>query len=198
MAPRKRTKNNRRKVMKTLVGRKFQPSPHPPDFTSRPWFPLTLRIEAPGASLTTVDIANALSTQLGFSVSGQFLNIRLFSIRAWASLNAGGNLNPLNCVILDVFQTITSSNARVLEQITSYPDAVNRACIGYKYDKTHSDLSIFMGTATPVSVANFTNMGANSVVYLQILWRCFDVLPTLLDTDWDDLPSISSKCTCKH
>lgn len=155
---------------------------------SRPWYPLVLRIDNPPTTLNAQQIAQALDSQLGISLSGTVTNIRLRAIRAWGALPSFGGTNPLQPVVMVVydlfraFQNVVSvDTTRVLEQITSYPDLVSRACVGYRYDRTHSELSLIMqsnGNAYPV--AAFSGMGPNSVVYLDILWRCGIFNPTTL------------------
>jgi hypothetical protein len=196
-------KNNRRGPHpKSGAAVKFQPMPHPPDFMSRPWYALVVRIDNVGTQLTTQNLATALGDQLSVTVQGGFLNIRLLSIRAWGALlpmNSTNTLAPLIMVVNDLFTGLSSSTTRILEQITSYPDQVSRACVGYKYDRAHQDLSLFMTTTTTgnTNIAQFSGMGANSVVYLQVLWRCSVNAPTF-EEEWDDVQSTSVKCACRH
>jgi hypothetical protein len=196
-------KNNRRGPHpKSGAAVKFQPMPHPPDFMSRPWYALVVRINNPGNSLSTQDVATALNEQLSITVTGGFLNIRLLSIRAWGAIvpmNSTNALSPLVMVVNDLFTAVSSSTTRILEQITSYPDQVSRACVGYKYDRAHQDLSIFMTTTTTnnTNIAQFSGMGTHSVVYVHLLWRCSISNPTF-EEEWDDVQSTSTKCTCRH
>jgi hypothetical protein len=196
-------KNNRRGPHpKSGAAVKFQPMPHPPDFMSRPWYALVVRINNVGTSLTSQGLATALNEQLSITVTGGFLNIRLLSIRAWGAIvpmNSTSALSPLVMVVNDLFNAVTSGTTRILEQITSYPDQVSRACVGYKYDRAHQDLSIFMTTsgADITNIAQFSGMGAHSVVYVHLLWRCSINAPTF-EEEWDDVQSTSVKCACRH
>jgi hypothetical protein len=139
--------------------------------------------------LNAQQVAQALDLQLGISVNANIANIRIRTIRAWGALptfNSTAPLQPVTMVVYDLFrafqQTATVDTSRILEQITSYPDLVSRACVGYRYDKSHSELSVAISSnANAFPIAGFSGMGPNSVVYIDILWRCGTIAPTVAE-----------------
>lgn len=181
---RSRQNNSGSRALQALKSRRFNPPSHPPSFMSRPWYNLVVRLENPPALITTQILATALSNQLGVSVAGGVLNVRLQSIRIWGALASGNSpLPPINVLIFDLFramQTPTATDAvRVLEQITDFPDQVNRSCVGYRYDLSHRELSVWMTVASaPTAILSCTGLGPNSVAYFDVLWRCGETTPT--------------------
>jgi len=178
-------------------GRRFNPAPHPPGFMSRPWYPLIVRLENFSVTITTQVLAAAIASQLGISVADGILNVRLQSVRLWGAItaqNASTALQPLVCVFYDMIQAQqnqTGLNAvRVLEQITEYPDQVSRAAVGYTYDESHQDISIWMsGSQIPAAIIAVTGGGPGSVAYFKLLWRCGQTTPSLQGLSLDDFIS---------
>jgi hypothetical protein len=174
---------------KQIHGHILTVPPHPPDFVSRPWYNLVVRIESPPAVLNTQVISTAIESQLG--ISSGLLNIRLQTVRVWGALvapDAGSPLQPVVLVVFDPFRgvqsVVTADQSRVLEQITDYPDMVNRASVGFKYSEAQSELSLYAnpgGSAQPLF--QLSGAGPNSIMYINLLWRAGVISPTLFDVD---------------
>jgi len=158
---------------------------HPPEFMSRPWYNLVLRIEDPGTTLSLAAIRSALLTQLGFGASTTSASIRLNSVRAWGPVPVPPN--PVVMIVYDPFiDDSLSANNSILEQITDYPDGVNRACVGYRYSTASFQRSIITSTATTKNMFAFSGMPTGSIVYLDILWRVYNSTPSTLVDDLTD------------
>lgn len=130
----------------------------------------------PPATVTSVLLQAAISTQLGIAFTGSIVNVRLQAVRVWGALKANDastSLQPLSVNILDpVASTFNGSIAnRVLEALTDYPDAVKRAAVGYKYPEAQREVSLYLANATPVTLLQINGGGADSVVYFNIQWR---------------------------
>jgi hypothetical protein len=176
MNPR-RIRTKRRKPFKNHDGGvRFKVPSHPPSFTAIPWYNLVLRIVDPPATITTVSIQAALASQLAVSFIASLANVRLRSVRLWASLVQPATpaaLVPLSVTILDPLAAsfTTTLQNRVLESLIDYPDAVRRACVGYKYPKAQSEVSLAVSNANPVNLLNIQGAGAGSVLYFYLQWR---------------------------
>lgn len=177
----------KRKTPKTDHGHKLKVKPHPPEFTSRPWFPLVVRCENLGTSFSANGLALNLLSQLDLpSVTPIFL--RLQSVKIWGALVpfGSGPLKPLTVGFLDFIAENTSSGAntvvaenRILEQYTSYPDLVNRASLGYHYSAAHSNLVLNNNNSYDTPLMALDGVGDGSVAYYYVLWRTGRVTPTL-------------------
>lgn len=171
-------------------GKELRIPPQPTEFTSRPWWPLVVRIESPGTSFGLNSLLANLRSQLGFG-SDVPVQVKLKSVRCWGALAVPSvaNLTFTSVAILDPFAENSFNSAtaipesRVLEQYTRYPDQVNRACIGYEYSIAHQSLSLgisLTGAAAEVNLLNLIGMGAGSVVYYYVLWRSGNLTPSNL------------------
>jgi hypothetical protein len=157
-----------------IRGRELRVQPQPPEFASRPWFPLTVRLDAPGTIVTVRNVIDAALTQLGFGLTTP-VAIRLQHIKVWGALTsfgAGSPLRPLSVAFNDfIGETSTSTLMRILEQYTRYPDQVNRACVGYEYGFAHSAVTLLSIAAADIQLLNLIGGGADSVVYVHLLFR---------------------------
>ena len=168
--------------------------PIPPPIVTRPWFPLTVRMDVSSTntnqpvSVVAADIGAALATQLFGSnppSTASFpVQARLHSVRVWGYIPnlSTATLQPLTVVIMDLLglslvgSTVTAP--RALEQITRYPDVVRRPIIGYRYPVAQSNLSLdIRGGAQALATPVLSIVGAgpttqqNTVVYWTLLWR---------------------------
>jgi hypothetical protein len=186
----RRIRSRRRK--NTDGGRIRHIDSRPPDFISAPWYNLTVRIDNPGTTLTTTVLSQALSSQLGFTTPGGVSDVRLQSVRIWGALVASNATNPLQRVTVIINDPIgldsvagTGTGSRVLEQITDYPDQVNRAAIGYVYPKAQREFSLRIGVVPVGVLINSVGLGPNSVIYFNLQWRTgLQTPPAILD--WNE------------
>lgn len=180
--------NSIRSVVHALRGHEVKVLPQPPEFTSRPWFGLTVRIDAPGTLVTSSGILASLRTQLGWA-SDVPLSYRLHMIRVWGpvvSFDSNNPLQPLNVAFIDPIQEAASASGapaivnRVLEQYTRYPDQLNRACVGYCYSLAHQSVTYASSATAAVDVLRLNGTGPNSVVYVNLLFRTGTIDPAAL------------------
>lgn len=158
----------------SISGRKMLIAPQPPEITSRPWYHLVVRMPNQSSTVTFANIRTALISQLGLEAA-QSIHFKLESVRVWAALNAavGTVLDPLIVNIYDPIIT-GSGTTRVLEQFTRYPDAVNRACIGFEYP-TAQRCTVIDGLST-AGLLIASGLGDHSIIYVSLLWRSGNVL----------------------
>lgn len=188
---------NQRQPHSPFRGRELKVMPQPPEFTSRPWFGLTVRIDDPATLLTVTQIVGAIRTQLGWPTTVD-IALRIKSVKFWSPLVAfsAGPLTPLNVAFLDFIQEAAAASGqpaivnRVLEQYTRYPDQVNRACIGYEYSLAHSSITLATTGVSNVDIARMTGLGVGSVCYVQCLFRSGTVSPAALAVDVSDDESV--------
>jgi hypothetical protein len=175
-----------------LRGCELRIMPQPPEFVSRPWFPLTVRIDSIGTSVGVDQLAANLRTQLGWD-PGVPVTLRLQHIKVYGPLVSftSGPLAPLNVGYRDFIaeqSTIGGTvdvSPRVLEQFTRYPDQTNRACVGYKYGITHSSLALSGGAAagSDTVLLNVTGAGPGSLVLVHLLFRSGQINPAQPSND---------------
>jgi len=156
-------------------GHRMRVSPNPPSFISRPWFPLTVRVDPPGSAVTYSDLRAAILTQLGFGSGTNSLNVRLLSLRGWGPLPVSDSISSI--IVFDVIKTTGSVNGGILEQLSDYGDGVNRQAIAYEFSTVQQQHSIVLTTST---VSNITIQSNLSVMYFNLLWRVYDTTPTSL------------------
>jgi len=151
----------------------------PPEFTSRPWFNLTVAVAIlPATQLTSTGLIQVLAAQLGMSSVTEIsrIEIRLYTVRLWSPLVAGATttLQPAIVTIFDPIQVASSAPgaSRTLEEYTRYPDQVNRASIGYRYPIAQSDLVIQQPNA--VTLLGYNSAMTNGLAMFQLSWR-FDI-----------------------
>jgi len=156
-------------------GHKLVVPNHPPEFCSRPWYPLVIAIRDVGTTLTLTQIATAISNQLGLS-GGNLYNFRLISVRIWGPIPATNT--PLTCIFKDVFDDIAAGQTlgaqTEMEVITNYADQVNRARCGFEYSSVQQAKSLVATSGLADEVVRITGAGTGSVAYLKLLWRSFN------------------------
>jgi hypothetical protein len=162
-----------------MKGHELKVPPQPPEFTSRPWFSLTVRVDNVPATFSLANLMQQFRNQLGFGPDFQ-VYVRLKNIRIWGPLvpfSATTTLQPLNVSFYDFIAensftstTITLEN-RILEQYTRYPDQLHRASIGYEYSLAHQSVALFQSTTNNLNLCASSGTGAGSVAYVQLLWR---------------------------
>jgi len=164
-------------------GHRLKVPSHPTEFMSRPWFPLTVRIDNVGVDVSFLNLRSSILTQLGFGLATNSLNVRFRSIRLWGPIPVG--TSPLNMIVYDVFNDSPSGSSTegVLEQITDYPDAVNRAAVGYEFSTAQQQMSVTLVAGNGQAITSQTGAGPSSVMYINLLWRIFTTTPT---TNGDD------------
>jgi len=167
----------RRELLSFHRGVRFQVSPHPPNFMSRPWFSLTVRIQSPATTVTLANIAAAITAQLGLAVTE--LSIRVRSVRLWGPIPV--TPNPLFMIVYDLFNELVGSAAvnGVLEQITDYADGVNRAQVAYRFSAVQQQHSLLAAPTAAVLFTSQIGAGSGSVMYIDLLWRVFSTTPTV-------------------
>lgn len=186
---RKSNKRNTRSRRRGDGGKMLRVNPHPPDFCSAPWFNLTVRVENVVANFTTIQLQAAISTQLNITFADSRVDVRLQSVKVWGALpNDNTRLAPINVYIMDpIGLTVPASGgnagtgARILEQITDYPDRVSRACLGYLYPKAQRETSIRCSNQGPNQIMVSNGLGAGSVAYFRIQWRPVDSVPPTIE-----------------
>ena len=178
--------------------------PHPPDFTSFPWYDLIVRIEGPPTSLTGAVLNAAFNNQTGLATSSG-IAFRLQSVRVWGAIipmNSGNILQPLVVVVLDPIGATAASNVggtgpRVLQQITDYPNQVSRACIGYRYPKAQREFSFSTNASNTTPLLNMTGVGPGSVLYYHVQWRADNIIvPSLTKADSIEVISLNHPYGC--
>jgi len=169
----------RHAISNGFKGHRVRVLPHPPEFMYRPWYALQVRIDDLAALgdgvLTTAELAAKIESQLGISVSGDVLNVRIQEIKAWGNLT--GALTPVTMIVYDLVaatQNLGSAATiadRTLEVIREYPDAVNRAAVGYKYSKVQQNVSVWLSTSPTFAKPLWSFQNCN-LAYVYLLWRC--------------------------
>jgi len=156
-------------------------SPHPPDFTSFPWYNLIIRLVNPPSLVSSITLFQNFLTQTGLGGLGDGIDFRFQSVRVWAPLvpmNAATTLQPLTVSVLDPIgatpaSAVGGTGQRVLEQLTDYPDQVSRACVGYVYPKAQREFAFSTVNNINVPLLNITaaGSGAGAVAYFNVQWR---------------------------
>lgn len=162
---------------KLLRGHEIRVTSMPPEFTSRPWFNITVAITSlPSSPLSSTQLFASLAAQLGIASVQEIarLELRLYTVKVWGPLVAAGSiLQPLIVTIMDPLAPSTSfAGQRTLEEYTRYPDQVNRASIGYRYPIAQSDLVIQQ--PNPVTLLQYNGSGTGGLAIFTISFR-FDV-----------------------
>jgi hypothetical protein len=155
-------------------GKEIKVPSQPPEFTSRPWYNLVVRIDNPGLTVTSAQLSAAIGTQLGFAGTNLF-QFRLDSVRLWGALVPPTGTTPLQPCVLTILDPIaeadlaTVGSQRTLEQYTRFPDQVNRASVGFQYPAAQQCISL--ASVTGFNLLNISGAGTNSVVYFKLRWR---------------------------
>jgi len=152
---------------------------HPPQFTLRPWFSLTLRYFDFGNQITVANLNSVLTTQTGLVPAGGFQNIRMISARFWGALvaqNASTLLQPVTVGVHDLIQTVQGNSAAlgstgIMEVYNDYPDQVNRAKIGFTYSIAQQNVVIQGSSTNTQPLFQTSGFGTGSVALFHILFR---------------------------
>lgn len=172
----KKSKNNN-SLMSHYRGMEMKIVPQPPEFVSRPWFSLTVRLESIGTTVGLNSIVTAINSQLGLTTEP--IAVRLQHVKVYAPLvafGAGGPLTPLSVGVLDFIAenvaTTSVAPTRVIEQFTRYPDQVNRACVGFRYGVAHSSLTLQAAAGTAdTNILTTIGAGPGSLALFHVLFR---------------------------
>lgn len=170
-----------------LNGRRFHVPSHPAEFVSQPWFNMVLRLQPIPPTVTPQTMQVQLSLQTGLSFPGGIVDLRIYKMRAWSAIvsqNATTTLQPLSIVINDPIGATTLSGfggigVRTLEQLTAYPDQVNRASLGYSFSEAQRNFvtrCVGAGSTTIYPLFVSSGVAGESVMYLDIVWRAPGVL----------------------
>jgi len=185
----KKSRNASRKIKTHDGGRMWRIPPQPPQITVVPWYNLTVRILAPAAIFTTVNLQAAIAQQLNISFETSVCFVRLQKLRIWGALSTTANLQQINVIIYDPIQTAAPSAAlgapRILEQYIDFPDQVNRARVGYVYPKAQREASLQVSNSNPSTLVFSSGLGASSVMYVDLQWRSFNTSVTLATEDFE-------------
>lgn len=147
--------------------------PQPPSYNMQPWFPLTVRLLNPGVSITKAQLNAAVASQLQQPATF-FCEVRLQSASFWGALAGPGEMVPLTVRFVDPLSIDSIASAASLDSamvIQDYPDAVNRARVGFKYSKAQQNHTIGSTLGSSEIVWTTVGMGNNSVAYVHLLWR---------------------------
>lgn len=163
-------------------GVKIRPGPHPTDFMSIPWYNLVVRVEnfngiAFGVDSTAIpSLYESIRTQLQLSVN-DVLEYRVQCVRIWGPLvgmNSATPLVPLRArfwSLVPQVATVSGASAfAVLEEISSYPDQVSRASLGFVYPKSQQSIPLQLNTSG-ILVSLVLGGGAGNVAYINVCWR---------------------------
>jgi len=190
----KSTKRHGKNVLVFTKGHRLTVPNHPPEFCSRPWFPIVVAIRDVGTSLTLSNLFTALINQLGL-LNGMVLNFRLMSIRVWGPIPTTNT--PLVCVFTDVFDEFVSGTPvggqMELEVVTNYADQVNRARCGFEYSSVQQAKSLFTTTGASDVLVKITGAGTGSVAYVKCLWRSY-AIPSPLAGVLPRQPAVNPAC----
>jgi len=195
------SKQNRGKLQKRhkdeiifRKGDKINIPNHPTEFMSRPWFQLVLRIDNPGTSVTLGQIHGALGTQLGFTPPAATA-YRFLDLRLWGPLPV--TANALIMIVFDIFTPGVGGVVHgVLEQITNYADAVNRARIGYRFPTAQQQQSNVATSTTATPLCSISGAGPSAVLYIKLLWRVQATIPAMQPQIYPNLCSSFGTSDC--
>jgi hypothetical protein len=173
--PRKTNKNVRKGneislMTKHLLGHRLRVPHVPPEFTAVPWYPLTVRIQNPSATVTLLSLRENIQSQLGFTTN-YIVDVRLQYVQLWGALvspQGTSFLNPVTLTVWDPFSSLGDGRS-VLEVLTDYPDQVNRACVGYQYSFAQRQVSIRLSTQAQLFTCQ--GVGAGAIMYVRLFWR---------------------------
>jgi len=177
MRQRKQTKGQRdRNVVVFRRAHKIGVPNHPTEIVSQPWNSLVLRMNNPTGIVDHGTLYNAITTQLsGISFTASVLNVRISRVHLWGPIPI--TPTPLVVRFYDLFDEVAGSTPAgnlVVEEVTDYPDAVNRARVGYEWSTAQQQKSLLV-TAGSNDRLLWVNSGggAGSVMYVYLLWRPF-------------------------
>jgi hypothetical protein len=171
-------KKERQLVMR---GRVFKVPTHPPEFTSIPWFQVTVRNVTVISPFGLGDVLRSLRNQLHLT-DNQGVSIRIESCRVWGPLtDFSSALSPLRCRFYSIGETSTASQFApeyaVLEDVIDYPDQVRRASCGFEWPIAQQSLSLSTSSSSGTSgIQPFLEVTEPSsldhiVIYWRLWWR---------------------------
>lgn len=176
-------------------GQRFNPSIHPPDFFSIPWFNLIVRIDgftniSIGVSSGATAVPDTLKAQLNLP-STTFIEYRIQNIRIWGPIvpmNSSAALSPLRASFWSLIHgasSVTGTGYAILQDLTAYPDQVSRASLGFTWPKAQQAIPI-QQQQQGFLVSLTQGGGAGNVAYVKVLWRPRPAFQELLSS-FDDL-----------
>jgi len=84
-------------------------------------------------------------------------------------------------VVRDVFDSnvgsIAAASQMILEEVSDYADAVNRARVGYVYSSAQQQKSLLASIGAPDEIVDLSGTGNGSIAYIKVLWRPFTTGP---------------------
>jgi hypothetical protein len=177
----------------------------PPSFVSFPWYPLTVRLAGVNTPIISANLFAQMTTQLNLVAT--VFSVRLQHVKVWGALvppNGSAVLQPLTIQILDPIgataaSAIGGTGTRVLEQLTDFPDQVNRSSIGYIYPRAQREFAFTINATSTVPLIVASGVGPNSVVYLHLQWRVDTVvpIPSLIPGETEDFVDIVERILLK-
>jgi hypothetical protein len=157
-------------MTKHLLGHRLRVPHIPPEFTAVPWYPLTVRIQNPSATVTLLDLRTNIQSQLGFTTN-YIVDVRLQYVQLWGALvspSGSSFLNPVTLSCWDPFSSLGDGRA-ILEVLTDYPDQVNRASVGYQYSFAQRQVSVRLSTSA--RLFSCEGVGPGAIMYVRLFWR---------------------------
>lgn len=174
-----------RTLMKHLLGHKLKVSPQPPEFTAVPWYPLTVRIANPPATITRNILREAIQSQLGFT-SAYVFDVRLQSVKLWGALVSPSGSSFLNPTTLAIVDPVRTPATEILEVLTDYPDQVNRARVGYQYSIAQRNVVVRLENA--VELYRCQGVGAGAIMYVHLFWRTPNIIVQSSEPGFEEIP----------
>lgn len=162
------------------TGQRFNPSIHPPDFCSIPWFNLIVRVESftnlsIGVEAAATSLPTALKSQLNLPAA-VFIEYRIQNIRIWGPIvpmNSTSALSPIRASFWSLIHgsaSTTGTGYAILQDVAAYPDQVSRASIGFTWPKAQQAIPI-QQQQLGLLVSLTAGGGAGNVAYVKVLWR---------------------------
>lgn len=165
-APPRRGASNVRRLGRALTrathGVRLVPSLDPPEFTSCPWWPLTVTFSVTADSyVVPKTVFQAIRSQLQWTALKVPFNIRLVSVRCW-----GLAKQPIQLAIYDHLGT-----KQMMAEMADYGDPVKYSRLGWKFGRVGlTDALAETDTDVLFAISGATDT-QKVLVYLQLLWR---------------------------
>jgi hypothetical protein len=94
-------------------------------------------------------------------------------------------------IVFDIFTPATGSVTHgILEQLTNYADAVNRSRVGYRFSTAQQQQSNIAISTTATPLCSTSGAGPSSVLYIKLLWRAQNVVPSRQSEIYPNLRSM--------
>jgi len=179
----RRTPKGKHFSLSALKGHRIGLPSHPVEFTSEPWFPLTVRVVDCPAVVDVSVIYTAFKTQLAdIFATNAALAFRVQTLRLWGPIPATNAELILQVSDLIAVNAGSSTTIGTLAEISSFADQVNRATAGYEFPWAQQQVSLPALSLVPTTVARTRGAGTGSVLYVKLLWRPFrSASPTFVD-----------------